>query len=291
VDALVPSHGGADHNVAGLDVDILRCEIGDPAVREVLRDADLVFNLAGQVSHIDSMDDPLLDLHLNATTHAAFLEHLRAVNPGARVVHTSTRQVYGIPERTPVTEKHPVHPVDVNGVAKLAGEQLHLVYAKAHAMRITSLRLTNVYGPRQRLSSDRLGFLPVFFRKALRGEPIRIFGDGTQRRDCLHVDDVVEAIVAATADNVVGQVLNVGSPRDESLGSIAKLIVDATGSDAGFSYVPWPGEQQRIDIGSFRTDSARLTAAVGWQAKVELIDGVADTVGFYRGDPWYLSST
>jgi UDP-glucose 4-epimerase len=290
VDALVADHGGAAHNVAGLDVEVLRCEIGDPQVREVLRDADLVFNLAGQVSHIDSMRDPLRDLHLNVTTHAAFLEHLRAVNPGARVVHTSTRQVYGVPITTPVDEEHHTRPVDVNGVAKLAGEQLHLVYAHAHDMPITSLRLTNVYGPRQRLTSDRLGFLPVFFRKALLGQEIQIFGDGTQRRDCLHVDDVVDAIVAATADRAVGQVFNVGSPRDESLGSIAKLIVDATGSDAGITYVPWPAEQQRIDIGSFRTDSARLTAAVGWQARIELIDGVKETVDFYRGDPWYLSS-
>ena len=291
VDALVPGHGGAEHNVAGLDVEVLRCEIGDPAVREVLRDADVVFNLAGQISHIDSMHDPLLDLHLNTTTHAAFLEHLRAVNPGARVVHTSTRQVYGVPVSTPVDERHPTLPVDVNGVAKLAGEQLHLVYANVHSMPITSLRLTNVYGPRQRLTSDRLGFLPVFFRRALLGQEIQIFGDGTQRRDCLHVDDVVAAILAATADNVVGQVLNVGSPRDESLGSIAKLIIDAAGTDAGIRFVPWPPEQQRIDIGSFRTDSARLTAAVGWDAQIELIDGVIGTVDFYRGDPWYLSST
>ncbi|MCU1504719.1 MAG: NAD-dependent epimerase/dehydratase [Ilumatobacteraceae bacterium] len=291
IDALVPGHGGSDHNIAGLDVDVLRCEIGDPAVRDVLRDADVVFNLAGQVSHIDSMDDPLLDLHLNATTHAAFLEHLRAVNPTARVVHTSTRQVYGVPTTTPVAEDHPAHPVDVNGVAKLAGEQLHIVYANAHSMPITSLRLTNVYGPRQRLTSDRLGFLPVFFRMALLDQPIRIFGDGTQRRDCLHVSDVVDAIVAATDDRLAGQVLNVGSPRDESLGSIAKLIVDATGSTGGFTFVPWPPEQQRIDIGSFRTDSTRLSSAVGWQAKIDLTDGVADTVDFYRGDPWYLSST
>ncbi len=291
IDALVPSHGGAEHNVDGLDVEIVRCEIGDPRVREVLRDADLVFNLAGQVSHIDSMREPLLDLHLNTTTHAAFLEHLRAVNPTARVVHTSTRQVYGIPTSTPVGEDHPARPVDVNGVAKLAGEQLHLVYANAHAMPITSLRLTNVYGPRQCLRSDRLGFLPVFFRKALLDEEIQIFGDGTQRRDCLHVRDVVDAIIAATDDAVVGQVLNVGSPRDESLGSIAKLIVDATGSTGGFTYVPWPREQERIDIGSFRTDSARLTAAVGWEPQIDLADGVVDTVDFYQGDPWYLSST
>lgn len=290
VDALVDGHGGARHNVEGLDVDIVQHEIGDPEVRDVLDGADVVFNLAGQVSHIDSMHDPMRDLHLNAMSHAAFLEHLRAVNPRARLVHTSTRQVYGIPGDRPVDESQPTRPVDVNGVAKLAGEQLHLVYARAHEMPITSLRLTNVYGPRQRLRSDRLGFLPVFLRKALLGETIRIFGDGTQRRDCLHVDDVVAAIVAATDDRAVGEVLNVGSDRDESLSSIAKLIVEATGSPAGVELVPWPAEQARIDIGSFRTDSSRIESLLGWHAAVELADGIAGTVDFYRGDAWYLSS-
>ena len=268
-----------------------RCaKIGDPAVRDVLDGADVVFNLAGQVSHIDSMLDPMRDLQLNTLSHAAFLEHLRVVNPGARVVHASTRQVYGVPGDAPVGETHPAKPVDVNGVAKLAGEQLHLVYGRAHGLPITSLRLTNVYGPRQRLSSDRLGFLPVFFRKALRGERIQLFGDGTQRRDCLHVDDVVAAIVAATSDRAVGEVLNVGSPRDESLVSIAKLIVEAAGSTAGVELVPWPADQQRIDIGSFRTDSSRISALLGWTADIELADGIAATVDFYRGDAWYLSS-
>jgi len=291
VDALVPEHGGALHNIAGLDVDLLRTEIGDPSVREVLGDADVVFNLAGQVSHIESMRDPMRDLQLNTMSHAAFLEHLRAVNPGARVVHTSTRQVYGIPGDAAVDERHVTRPVDVNGVAKLAGEQLHSVYAKAHGMAITSLRLTNVYGPRQRLTSDHVGFLPVFFRKALRGQRIEIYGDGTQRRDCLFVSDVVDAIIAATDDRVVGEVFNVGSRRDESLGSIAKLIVDATGSPGGVALVPWPKEEQRIDIGSFRTDSTRIHEALGWRSRVELADGIAATVDFYRGDAWYLSST
>ncbi|MFT3853809.1 MAG: NAD-dependent epimerase/dehydratase family protein [Ilumatobacteraceae bacterium] len=291
VDALVDGHGGDEHNVAGLDVDVVRCEIGDPAVRDVLDGADVVFNLAGQVSHIDSMHDPLRDLQLNAVSHAALLEHLRAVNPGARVVHTSTRQVYGLPGDAPVDETHPTRPVDVNGVAKLAGEQLHLVYANAHGMPITSLRLTNVYGQRQRLSSDKLGFLPVFFRKALLGQRIQIFGDGMQRRDCLHVDDVVDALVAATADAAVGAVLNVGSDRDESLASIAKLIVEAAGSAGGVELVPWPAEQARIDIGSFRTDSRRIEELLDWRARVELPEGIAATVDFYRGDAWYLSST
>ncbi len=299
IDALVPEHGGAEHNLAGLDagqagrcaVEVLRCEIGDPSVRDAVRGADIVFNVAGQVSHIDSMHDPLRDLHLNTVSHAAFLEHLRAACPTARVIHTSTRQVYGIPHRQPVDELHPAAPVDVNGVAKLAGEQLHMVYAHAHGIPITSLRITNVYGPRQRLTSDRIGFFPVFLRRALRNEEIRIFGDGTQRRDCLHVDDVVEAMLGALDAATVGQVYNVGHTADASLGEIAELIVAATGSTGGVNLVPWPEEAESIDIGSFRTDGSKLRAAIGWQARIDLPAGIADTVAFYRDDPWYLSST
>ena len=295
IDALVPEHGGAEHNLADLAdcraVQVIRCEIGDVRVRDVLTDADIVFNVAGQVSHIDSMHDPLRDLHFNTTSHAAFLEHLRAVRPDARVIHTSTRQVYGVPRRQPIDEAHAAEPVDVNGVAKLAGEQLHMVYAHAHRMPITSLRLTNVYGPRQRLTSDRLGFLPVFIRRALRNEEILIFGDGLQRRDCLHVDDVVTAMIRAVDPSTIGEVYNVGHTSDASLGAIAELIVSAAGSTGGISYVPWPDAAQRIDIGSFRTDGSKLEAATGWRATIDLADGIADTVAFYRSDPWYLSST
>jgi UDP-glucose 4-epimerase len=272
-------------------VPVLHAEIGDPEVAEVVADADVIFNLAGQVSHTESMRDPLKDLHLNATTHASFLETVRAVNPACRIVHTSTRQVYGKAITLPVDELHPARPVDVNGVAKLAGEQLHIVYSKAYGMAITSLRLTNVYGPRQRLTSDELGFLPVFIRKALLGETISIFGDGEQQRDCLYVDDVVEALLAATADEAVGRMFNVGHERLHSLNEVAHTIVDAAGSGSAVKFIPWPDDHARIDIGSFHTDGARIANRLGWTAKTSLADGVRSTLAFYRCHPWYLSST
>ena len=291
IDALVEGHGGNRRNVDGLDVEIVEAEIGDAAVSDVVADADVVFNLAGQVSHLASMRDPLRDLHVNTVTHASFLEILRQVNPGVRVVHTSTRQVYGRPLRSPVDELHPTRPVDVNGVAKLAGEQLHLVFHTAHGLATTSLRLTNVYGPRQRLSSDELGFLPVFIRKALLGQEIRIFGDGLQRRDCVYVDDVVEALLAATAPEAVGRIFNVGNVIDHSLAEIASAVIEATGSDGGLRLVPWPQDQQRIDIGSFHTDGSTIAEALGWKATTSLDIGLRATTTFYRENPWYLSST
>lgn len=291
VDELIESHGGSMHNIDGLPAQVLVANIADPRVADALVGADVVFNLAGQVSHTASMIDPERDLRLNALDHALFLETLRSVNPGVRVVHASTRQVYGRVEHQPVDESTAANPLDVNGVAKLAGEQLHMVYRHAYGVAATSLRLTNIYGPRQRLSSDELGFLPVFIRRALRDETIRIFGDGQQRRDCVHVSDVVTCLIAATADAAVGRVYNVGHPQDHSLAQIAEVIIAATGSTGGLELVPWPHDHQRIDIGSFHTDSHRIAAELGWSAATGLSDGVADTVSFYRGDPWYLSST
>ena len=291
IDALVDGHGGDRRNVEGLDVDIVEAEIGDHVVTEAVADADIVFNLAGQVSHIASMRDPLRDLHVNAVTHASFLEILRRVNPNVRVVHTSTRQVYGRPLRSPVDELHPTSPMDVNGVSKLAGEQLHIVYHSAYGMPTTSLRLTNVYGPRQRLTSDELGFLPVFIRKALLDEQISIFGDGAQRRDCVYVDDVVEALLAATAPEAVGRVFNVGNVVDHSLAEIASAIIEATDSTGGLQLVPWPQDHQRIDIGSFHTDGTTIAEVLGWKATTVLDIGLRETATFYRGHPWYLSST
>jgi UDP-glucose 4-epimerase len=173
----------------------------------------------------------------------------------------------------------------------LAGEQLHLVYHTAFDMPTTSLRLTNVYGPRQRLNSDQLGFLPVFIRKALLGEEIRIFGDGAQRRDCVYVDDVVEAVLAATASEAIGKVFNVGNVIDHSLVEIAAAIVETVGSNGGLTLVPWPAAHQRIDIGSFHTDGTMIAEALGWKATTTLDVGLQATATFYRGHPWYLSST
>ncbi|MGE0508238.1 MAG: NAD-dependent epimerase/dehydratase family protein [Acidimicrobiia bacterium] len=296
VDALVPAHGGDRRNLGERsDIEVLEADLGDPRVAEVVADADIVFNIAGQVSHHASMTDPLRDLDLNVRSHLALLETLRAVNPTVRIVYTSTRQVYGRPERIPVEESHPARPVDVNGVDKLACEQLHLLYGKVHGLRPTALRLTNVYGPRQNLVKEDLGALPVFVRRSLRGEVIRLFGDGSQRRDCLHVDDVVRALgAAATTDAAVGAVVNIGHERSWTLREIADALIGAVVADGGphseVELVPWPPELSKIDIGNFETDTRLATRLLGWRPLVTLEDGARDTVVFYRRHPWYLSS-
>ena len=213
IDALVSHHGGDRANVAGRAVDLVEADHGAPQAAAAREGAQLVFDIAGQVSHLASMEEPLVDLDLNVRSHLAFLEHVRRVAPAARLVHTSTRQVYGRPSYLPVDEDHPTAPVDVNGIDKLACEQFHLLYHRVHGLSTSVLRLTNVYGPRQHLDRDGLGFLPVFIRKALLGEEISLYGDGSQQRDCLHVDDVVDALLLSVAsDDAVGEVLKLWHP-------------------------------------------------------------------------------
>ena len=292
IDVLVPQHGGDERNLDGAVgmIDVVRADIGDgDAVIGVLRPASYVFNVAGQVSHLESMTDPLRDLDLNARSHLALLETLRHHNPTAVVVHTSTRQVYGRPRYLPVDEEHPTAPVDINGIDKLAGEQFHMLYASVHHMPICALRLTNVYGPRQSLTKDGLGFLPVFVRRALAGEPISVYGDGSQLRDCLHVDDVIRAMLLATEADATGHVFNLGHPEALTLLDIARQTVAAAGTGAEVRTIAWPSDLAAIDIGSFHGDYSKAKRVLGWEPEIGFTDGIARTMEFYREHPWYRS--
>ena len=287
IDAMVAEHGGEPRNVDGLDVEILECSISEPTVADAVRSCDLVFNLAGQVSHLASMERPLRDVEVNLTDHVAFLETLRAVAPQSINVLTSTRQVYGRPRYLPVDEDHPTAPIDVNGIDKLACEQF--LYSKVHGLRPSVLRLTNVYGPRLHLDRPDQGFLSVFIRRALRGEDIELFGDGSQQRDCLYVDDVVDALLAAaTHPAAVGEVCNLGNSEALALSAIAQTIVDAAGSGSRVRCVPWPGHLERIDIGSYQGDYSKSERLLGWTPRTAFADGIRATID---GLTWSPSST
>jgi nucleoside-diphosphate-sugar epimerase len=292
VDAHVPQHGGDPRHLldAAAPIELVTADIADAdAVERPVAAADFVFNIAGQVSHLASMHDPLRDLDLNARANLAFLEVVRRVNPGVVVVHTSTRQVYGRPRYLPVDEAHPTEPVDVNGISKLAAEQAHLIYARTYGMRASVLRLTNVYGPRQRLRGDDSGFLPSFIRRTLHDEPITLFGDGSQSRDCLYVDDVLAALAAAAlSPEAPGEVFNLGNPDDLSLAEIARLLVARCGTGSVVT-VPWPPERARIDIGNYRGDASKAKAVLGWVPEVTFDDGLAATIAYYRQHlAWYV---
>jgi len=285
VDSLFPDYGGNLFNIAGLE-NRARVNLADirdaPAMDALVRDQEIIFNLAGQVSHIDSMRDPHTDLEINCRAQLSMLEACRRNNPRVRVVFAGTRQVYGRPDRLPVDESHLVRPVDINGINKAAGEYYHLLYSQVFGIRACSLRLTNVYGPRQLIKHNRQGFIGWFIRLAIEGREIPVFGDGSQLRDFVYVDDAADAFLRAGAsDECDGEVFNVGGDEPISHRDLVKLLVDVAGAGS-VRFVEWPPDKKRIDIGSFYSDSRRFRTTTGWAPRVALREGLTRTIAFYR---------
>ena len=295
VDSLIPDYGGNLFNVHGIE-DRLKVNVADvrqqSTMNYLVRDREIIFNLAGQVSHIDSIRDPFTDMEINCRSQLTILEACRHNNPRAKVVFAGTRQVYGKPDYLPVDERHLVRPTDVNGINKVAGEYYHLVYNNVYGVRGCSLRLTNVFGPRQLIRHNRQGFIGWFIRLAIEGRTIQIFGDGSQIRDFVFVDDASEAFLKAGASDACnGDVFNVGGDEPISHRDLAHLLIDVAGSGS-VEFVDWPPEKKAIDIGSFYSDSQKFRSAVGWQPRVGLREGLERTVAYYRDHfSHYVSAT
>jgi UDP-glucose 4-epimerase len=285
VDSLIPDYGGNLFNIDGI-TDRVRVNVADirqqSTMNYLVKDRDVIFNLAGQVSHIDSMKDPYADLEINCRSQLTILEACRYNNPSVKVVFAGTRQVYGRPDSLPVTEHHLVRPTDVNGINKAAGEYYHLVYNNVFGVRACALRLTNVYGPRQLIRHNRQGFIGWFIRLAIEGRTIQIYGDGRQRRDFVFVDDAADAFLRAGASDACnGEAFNVGGDHPITHRDLTALLLDIAGSGC-VEYIEWPQEKKAIDIGDFYADSTKFTRATGWAPTVKLGDGLRRTVAFYR---------
>jgi UDP-glucose 4-epimerase len=285
VDSLIDDYGGNLFNIDGI-ADRVHVNVADirqqSTMNYLVRDRAVIFNLAGQVSHIDSMRDPYTDLEINCRSQLTVLEACRNHNPSVKVVFAGTRQVYGRPDSLPVSEAQLVRPTDVNGINKAAGEYYHLVYNNVFGVRACSLRLTNVYGPRQLIKHNRQGFIGWFIRLAIEGQPIQIYGDGSQLRDFVYVDDAADAFLRAGANDACnGDVFNVGGDVPVSHSDLAAELVRISGKGR-VEYVSWPPDKKAIDIGSFYADSTRFMTATGWKPTIPLADGLRRTIDFYR---------
>jgi UDP-glucose 4-epimerase len=284
VDNLAPNYGGNWFNIASIR-DRVRVEIVDirdtARLQPLLEGCDHLFNLAGQTSHLDSMNDPVTDLEINCLAQLTLLEACRAVCPAATIVFASTRQIYGRPHYLPVDEKHPLHPVDVNGVNKMAGEAYHILYRDVYGMKATALRLTNTYGPRMRIKDARQTFVGVWLRLALEGKPFEVWG-GTQKRDFTYVDDAVEAfLLAALHEEAKGRVFNLGGDGVVSLKELAELVIAA--NDGGsYANHEFPSERRRIDIGDYYADDSLFRRVTGWRPSVSLATGLQRSLTYFR---------
>ena len=292
LDSLVPEYGGNQANIEGIE-DRVTVNISDVrdehSLRALLRDQDVVFNLAGQTSHVDSMEDPFTDLEINCTSQLSILEACRRHNPEVKIVFAGTRQVYGRPRSLPVAEDHPLDPVDVNGVNKAAGEWYHLLYGRVYGLRVTVLRLTNTYGPRMRVKDARQTFLGIWLRSLVEGRELLVYGDGTQRRDFTYVDDAVRAFLAAAADDAAdGELFNLGGDEPLTLLELADLLVELAGGGS-YRVVPFPEDRRRIDIGDYYGDYTKIRERLGWEPRVPLREGLACSLEYYRerGDRYW----
>ncbi len=288
VDSLIPDYGGNLFNIDGY-ADRVTVNIAD--VRDeysmdyLVQGQDLLFNLAGQTSHLDSMQNPYVDLEINVRSQLSILEACRKHNPSIKIVYASTRQFYGKPDYLPVDERHRLHPTDVNGINKMAGEWYHIVYNNVHGIRAVSLRLTNTYGPRMRVKDARQTFLGVWLKQILSGEPILVYGDGRQLRDFNYVDDVIEALLLAAVDpRADGQVYNLGSAEPPiSLLELARLLVRIHGH-GDYRLIPFPPDRKAIDIGDYYADYRKIHGELGWRPRVPLAEGLQRSLDYYRAN-------
>jgi UDP-glucose 4-epimerase len=285
VDSLIPEYGGNLFNIDGIQ-DCVRVNIAD--VRDeysmdyLVQGRDYLFNLAGQTSHLDSMRDPYTDLEINCRSQLSILEACRKQNPRVKIVYASTRQIYGKPDYLPVDERHLLHPTDVNGINKMAGEWYHILYNNVYGIRAVSLRLTNTYGPRMRVKDARQTFLGIWIKKLIDDEPIEIWGDGMQVRDFNFVDDVIDAILLSAVSNEAnGQIFNLGSDETINLRDLAALCVQVNGA-GNYKIIPFPPDRKPIDIGDYYGDYRKIRGKLGWQPKVSLREGLKRTLEFYR---------
>lgn len=285
VDSLIPEYGGNPFNIHDIRdrVTVDLTDVRDTAAMSALiKNRQFLFNLAGQTSHLDSMTDPLTDLNINAAAQLQILEACRQHNRDLKIVFASTRQVYGRPNRLPVDENHPINPVDVNGINKLAGEWYHLLYNDIYGIRACALRLTNTYGPGMRVKDARQTFLGIWIRQLIENKPIRVFGTGAQRRDFNFVTDVVEALLSAAAsDRSDGQIFNLGHREHVDLKQLAELLVQINGGGR-YELLPFPEDRKTIDIGDYYADFRKIEDLLGWSPQVTLKNGLGKTLEYYR---------
>ncbi len=290
IDNLIPEYGGNLWNIEPIK-DKIKVHIADvrneQSMQRFIIGQDYFFNLAGQTSHLDSMKNPFVDLEINAKAQLSILEECRKFNPSIKIVFASTRQIYGKPQYLPVDENHPLVPVDVNGINKLAGEMYHVLYNKVYNIKTSVLRLTNTYGPRMRIKDSRQTFLGIWIRNLLEKKPITIYGDGTQVRDYNYIDDVVEAfLLVAGSDVWNGSIFNLGNHNPISLETTAKIMIEENNA-GNYIFTPFPEELKKIDIGDFYSDYGKIKVILGWSPEVSINDGLRETIEYFRANYQY----
>lgn len=284
VDSMIPVYGGNLFNIE-LIKDKVRVNFSDirdtSSMNYLVKSQDVIFNLAGTLSHIDSMTDPLTDLEINCRAQLSLLESVRKYNPKARIIFAGTRNQYGRARYLPVTEDHPQEPTDINGINNIAAEKYHLMYTQVYGIKTVSLRMTNTFGPRHQMKHPRQGVLNWFIRQILAGEKVKLYDGGRQVRDVNFVDDVITALLlVGKSDKGWGQAYNLGGVPI-SLVDFVKKVIEVVGKGS-LTSVAFPKDRKQIEVGDYVASFEKIKKVYGWQPQVNLEEGIRKTVDYYR---------
>lgn len=252
-------------------------------MKKIVKDMDIVFDCAAQISHLISVKNPLLDIDINCKGAMTVLEAVRSVNDKTKIVYAGTRGQIGKKTYSPIDEKHPTDPVDMNGIDKLAAEKYHMLYHRIYGIKTTSIRINNTYGERGQIKHDDYGLVNWWIRQALLNEQIVINGDGLQTRDFNYIGDVVDAMIIAVQNNKSdGEIFMLGSGKETSIRDLITLILRTVGSKMEIKSRPWPEDRKNIEIGNFLVDFSKIKNILGWYPKTSLDQGIKLTIEFYK---------
>ncbi|MDH6196405.1 UDP-glucose 4-epimerase [Mycobacterium frederiksbergense] len=274
---------GRSENLEGAnanpDFEFVKADIVDADLLGLLKETqpEVIFHLAAQISVTRSVDDPQLDATVNVVGVVRLAEAARQAGV-RKVVHTSSGgSVYGIPPAYPTGEDIPTDPASPYAASKVAGEVYFNMFRNLYNLDCSHIAPANVYGPRQDPHGEA-GVVAIFSQALLAGRPTKIFGDGTDTRDYVYVDDVVDAFVRAGGTEGGGLRFNVGTGVETSTRELHTAIAKAVGApDEPEMHPPRLGDLRRS-----RLDNGRARQVLGWQPQVDLAAGVQKTVEFFR---------
>lgn len=285
VDSLIKPYGGNFFNIESIK-DRIKVNVSDIRDKESLKilvkDVDIIFNLAAQVSHNDSLENPTLDADINYIGHLKVLEAIRNYNPKAKILYSGSRLQFGKIIKNPVNEDHPLHPLTPYALNKTAAENLYLYYQRAYNIPVVIFRIANPYGPRCQMQHSKYAIINWFIRNAMEDKEILIFGDGNQARDYIFVEDLADAFIKASIqDNTSGEVFNIGSGTGTKFKDMVETIVETIGKGK-IKNVPWPSNYLNVETGDYITDITKIKKYIRWAPKFSLKEGVKQTVHYYK---------
>ena len=284
LDSLLPDFGGNKFNIFPIKnrVNVKIADMRNQRMLEkIVGDFEIIFNLAGTLSHIDSMTNPLLDLDINCVAQLSLLQACRKNNRSAKIIFTGTRNQYGKALYLPVDEKHIQEPTDINGINAMAAEKYHFLYTKIYGVPTVSLRLTNTFGPRHQMKHSKQGVLNWFLRLLLDGKKVELYGDGTQIRDVNYVDDVVNALIlAAENKKAIGKAYNLGG-QPVTLKQFVEESIKIL-DDGSYLLKQFPQERKAIEIGNYVADIGKIKTDLNWEPKIKLEEGIKRTINYYK---------